>query len=154
MGYDDSQRKKQSTLQFISAVMTKSFHFAFKWKMLEKKIKITQINYHIWKHHQDILELTENYFENICHAQLHIHSTNIYSSWNHVPAACLGDRNIKIKQKLLSKHPKSSRGIPKCKRAQFSIVPYFTEMRIRKRKPEVKWRYESTFNNLLILTLI
>lgn len=57
-----------------------------------------------------------------------------------MPAACLGNRNIKIKQKLLSKHPKSSRGIPKCKRGQFSIVPYFIEMRIRKRKPEVNMK--------------
>lgn len=139
-------KKKQSSLQFVSAVMTKGFHVAFKPRMLEKKIKITQINDHIQKHHQDILELTENYFlKNICYAQLHTDSTSFYSSWNHEPAAYLGGGNTKIKQKLLSKHAEASRGIPKCKRGQFSIAPYFIEMQTGKRKPEVNmktWVYQ------------
>lgn len=71
------KEKKKSSLQFVSAVMTKGFHVAFKPRMLEKKIKITQINDHIQKHHQDILELMENYFfKNICYAQLHTDSTS------------------------------------------------------------------------------
>lgn len=70
-------KKKQSSLQFVSAVMTKDFHVAFKPRMLEKKITITQINDHILKDHQDILELMENYFfKNICYAQLHTDSTS------------------------------------------------------------------------------
>lgn len=134
-------KKKQSTLQFISVLMTKNFHFALNPNMLEgKKIKVTQINYHIWKHNQSIWELTENYFKNICYTQLHIHSTNIYSSWIHVSAACLGDGNTKIKPQLPSHHLKCSRGIPKCRCGQFSIVPYFIEMWMGKRKPEVNMK--------------